>query len=87
LRRTIRARRLQGFGKKRPTTGFKRVLGLIGSKLCSRVDLYGWSSGGGKYFSQREYVLAMHMLPAEHFAFRLLQSGRLPEYNVCIYGD
>ena len=32
--------------------GFKRVLALTYSGLCKRVDLYGFSSGGGKYFDK-----------------------------------
>ena len=66
----------------RPTTGFKRVMAIIASGLCSRVDLYGYSSGGGKYFHQKAKPLKHHSLAAEHYAYRVLMSRD----RVCIYG-
>jgi hypothetical protein len=63
------------------------VLGIIGSRLCTRVDLYGWSSGGPKYFAKTSFPFDFHMLPAEHFTYRVLQGRQGTDYPVCVYGD
>eukprot|EP00958_Prasinococcus_capsulatus_P003401 scaffold307_cov390-Prasinococcus_capsulatus_cf.AAC.18 len=67
----------------RPTTGFKRVMAIVASGLCTRVDLYGFSSGGGKYFHQKAKPLKHHLLAAEHYAFRVLMSND----QMCVYGQ
>ncbi|KAK3247652.1 hypothetical protein CYMTET_42853 [Cymbomonas tetramitiformis] len=69
--------------RRRPTTGFKRVITMIGSGLCSRIDLYGFSSGGGKYFARNSFPRGLHIYPAEHLAYRVL----MEENQVCIYED
>ncbi|KAK3240691.1 hypothetical protein CYMTET_49486 [Cymbomonas tetramitiformis] len=68
---------------RRATTGFKRALGIVASQLCSRIDMYGFSSGGGKYFARSSEPFSYHVLAAEHFAFRVLMA----QQNVCVYGD
>jgi len=66
-----------------PTTGFRRVIALVNSDLCTRVDLYGFSSGGGKYFNKEVEPHFVHVLPGEHLTYRLLmEQGKL-----CVYGD
>lgn len=77
--------RLLGRGsRKHPSGGFSRPLNILASKLCTRVDLYGFSGlGGGKYFSKGAKVRAAHDMPFEHWAYRWLMSkGKL-----CVYGD
>ena len=58
---------------------------IIESGVCSRVDVYGFSGGGGKYFSRREKVKASHLPELEHYTRRLLSASGV-RGNVCIYG-
>mmetsp|Transcript_41847 Transcript_41847/g.133555 ORF Transcript_41847/g.133555 Transcript_41847/m.133555 type:complete len:424 (+) Transcript_41847:50-1321(+) len=66
-----------------PTTGFRRVSAIVGSGFCTRIDLYGFSSGGGKFYSKKSNPYWWHSLPAEHLTYRLLQS----KGKICVYGD
>ena len=69
---------------KHPSGGFARPFNLLASRLCTRVDLYGFSGDmGGKYFAKATKVRDAHSMGFEHWAYRYLQSqGRL-----CVYGD
>jgi hypothetical protein len=71
-------------GKNHPSGGFARPLALLASGLCTRVDLYGFSSkASGKYFERSFKVLDTHMMGFEHWVYRYLQSkGKL-----CVYGE
>jgi hypothetical protein len=71
---------------KHPSGGFARPLNLLASKLCTRIDLYGFSGGmvpGGKYFAPREKVRPAHALDFEHWSYRWLMS----QGKLCVYGD
>ena len=71
--------------RKHPTGGYSRPLNVIASKLCTRVDLYGFGSrnGSGKYFKKSAKVRPAHMMAYEHWTFRYLMSkGKL-----CVYGE
>jgi len=49
------------------------------------VDIYGFSSGGGKYFNRRASVKEAHVIRVEHFALRLLMASGA-KGKVCVYG-
>jgi len=71
-------------GRRHPSGGFARPINLLASKLCTRIDLYGFSGGmGGKYFAKNEKVSQAHAMAYEHWAYRYLMS----EGRLCIYGD
>jgi hypothetical protein len=71
--------------KMHPTGGWARPLNVLASKLCERVDVYGFSGNnrGGKYFAKNLEVRPAHNMPFEHWSLRYLQSkGKL-----CVYGE
>ena len=71
--------------RKHPTGGYSRPLNIIASKLCTRVDLYGFGSrnSSGKYFKKSAKVRPAHMMSFEHWTFRFMMSkGKL-----CVYGE
>jgi hypothetical protein len=70
--------------KNHPSGGFSRPLSLLASGLCTRVDIYGFSSrASGKYFQRSFKVLPTHLMKFEHWVYRFLQSkGRM-----CVYGE
>ncbi|KAK3252517.1 hypothetical protein CYMTET_38187 [Cymbomonas tetramitiformis] len=71
--------------KQHASGGFARPMNLLTSTLCTRIDLYGFSSSekGGKYFAKTEKVRPAHSLALEHWVNRYMMSkGRL-----CVYGD
>jgi len=70
--------------KNHPSGGFARPLSLLASGLCTRVDIYGFSSRpSGKYFQRSFKVLPTHMMKFEHWVYRyLMQIGKM-----CVYGD
>ena len=44
-------------------------------------------TGGPKYFAKTSFPFNFHMLPAEHFTYRVLQARLGTGYPVCVYGD
>ncbi|QDZ19633.1 sialyltransferase [Chloropicon primus] len=71
--------------RKHPTGGYSRPLNIIASRLCTRVDLYGFGSrnSSGKYFKKSAKVRPAHMMAFEHWTFRYMMSkGKL-----CVYGE
>ena len=85
LRERIKWYEMAGAGpKNHPSGGFSRPLSLLASGLCTRVDIYGFSSRpSGKYFEKSFQVLPTHKMDFEHWVHRYLQKkGRL-----CVYGD
>jgi len=71
-------------GSKHPSGGWARPINLLASKLCTRIDLYGFSANmGGKYFKPSERVRPAHVMSFEHWTYRYMMSkGKL-----CVYGD
>ena len=54
--------------------GFSRVraiIELLRTGVCDRLDLYGFSSGGGKYFQQSKIVSKAHPIAGENYVYRL----------------
>jgi len=50
--------------------------------LCTRLDLYGFSSkGGGRYF-KNAVVNTVHLIGLEHYALRVAMEEN---YGVCVY--
>ena len=49
---------LMGFtGRQHPSGGFARPTNMLASKLCTRVDVYGFSGNmGGKYWARADKV-------------------------------
>ena len=71
-------------GRKHPSGGWARPLNVLASKLCTRVDLYGFSGDmGGKYFAKAVKVRPAHEMGFEHWTYRYLQS----QGKLCVYGD
>ncbi len=71
--------------KMHPTGGWARPLNLLASRLCERIDVYGFSGNnrGGKYFARKLEVRPAHNMPFEHWTMRYLMStGKL-----CVYGE
>ena len=72
-----------------PTGGFARVMSMVemvNRGVCSRLDIYGFSEGGGKYFKRKHTVKTDHIIIAEHFSYRLLMASGV-KGKICIYGD
>ena len=72
-----------------PTGGFLRVMAMVEMVrlgVCTRLDIYGFSTGGGKYFKRKHTVKTDHIIIAEHFTYRLLMASGV-KGKVCIYGD
>ena len=69
--------KLMAYGKAKPqhsSSGFdvnRAVLELLRLGVCDRLDVYGFSSGGGKYFIPSMKVSPVHPIRAENFVYRL----------------
>jgi len=73
-----------GAGRKHPSGGWARPINLLASKLCTRIDVYGFSGNmGGKYFARRDKVRPAHLMAFEHWSYRYLMSKK----KLCVYGD
>mmetsp|Transcript_14552 Transcript_14552/g.27970 ORF Transcript_14552/g.27970 Transcript_14552/m.27970 type:complete len:493 (+) Transcript_14552:154-1632(+) len=68
-----------------PTGGWARMVSLVESGFCKRVDIYGFSSGGGKYFKRSQLVKEAHVVNVEHYTRRLMMALQL-HGKVCVYG-
>jgi hypothetical protein len=75
----------KGIRKGQPTGGWARLMALIDSGVCTRVDVYGFSAGGGKYFNTQATVKEAHVIRVEHFALRMLMATGA-KGKVCVYG-
>eukprot|EP00899_Mesostigma_viride_P012975 jgi/Mesvir1/21679/Mv04100-RA.1 len=53
-------------GKKVPTNGFKVTSFLLISGLCRRLDLYGFTAGGSKYFNRGANDSKAHWRKEQH---------------------
>lgn len=74
-----------GTRRRHPSGGFAKALQLLASGLCTRVDMYGFSSKmtSGKYWDKGAKVLKAHFIHLEHWVHRYLMS----QGKVCVYGD
>ena len=73
----------------KPTGGWARLMGLIeqvANGPCTRLDIYGFSSGGGKYFQRRYEVKDAHVINLEHLSHRIIMATGI-KGQVCVYGD
>jgi hypothetical protein len=68
-----------------PTGGLARMISLMESGSCTRVDIYGFSGGGGKYFKKSAVVKEEHVISVEHYIRRLMMATGLVG-KVCVYG-
>ena len=64
----------------------RAIVELLRLGVCDRLDLYGISSGGGKYFIQRMKVSSAHPIRAENFVYRLWMATGV-HGKFCMYGD
>lgn len=72
-----------------PTGGFARTMSMVemvSLGVCSRLDIYGFSTGGGKYFKRKHTVKTDHIIVAEHFTYRLLMVSGV-KGKICLYGE
>jgi len=69
-----------------PTGGLARMISLMESGACTRVDIYGFSGGGGKYFKKSAVVKDEHIISVEHYIRRLMMATGL-RGKVCVYGQ
>ena len=69
-----------------PTGGLARMISLMESGACTRVDIYGFSGGGGKYFKKSAIVKDEHIISVEHYIRRLMMATGL-RGKVCVYGQ
>ena len=66
-----------------PTSGFRLLTALVSSRLCLRVDLYGFSAaGGGRYHAPGKFISRNHVLGLEQWLARLAMQD---EMGVCVY--
>ena len=73
----------------KPTGGWARMMAMVEMAhigACTRLDIYGFSSGGGKYFSRSYQVDGDHSINLEHFAHRLIMHTAA-KGKVCVYGE
>lgn len=73
----------------KPTGGWARMIAMVEMAAlgaCTRVDIYGFSSGGGKYFSRGYSVDSDHSINLEHFCHRLIMHTGM-KGKVCVYGE
>uniref|UniRef100_A0A061SD47 Alpha--sialyltransferase st3gal i-r2 n=1 Tax=Tetraselmis sp. GSL018 TaxID=582737 RepID=A0A061SD47_9CHLO len=73
----------------KPTGGWARLVAMMelaATGACDRLDIYGFSSGGGKYFSRRYSVDSDHSISLEHFCHRLIMHTGI-KGKVCVYGE
>ena len=83
--------KLMAYGKAKhqhSSSGFdvnRAVLELVRLGVCDRLDVYGFSSGGGKYFIPRMKVSAAHPIRAENFVYRLWMATGI-HGKFCLYG-
>ena len=62
--------------------GFKLAGDILASGLCTRVDLYGYSSeGAGKYFNLGKTMSSVHLMGLENFIYRVAQEQEM----MCVY--
>ena len=69
-----------------PTGGLARMISLMESGACTRVDIYGYSGGGGKYFKKNQVVKDEHIISVEHYIRRLMMATGI-RGKVCVYGQ
>lgn len=66
-----------------PTYGFQLLTALIASRLCLRIDVYGFSAlGGGLYYDSSNYLSTEHISGLEHWVYR---QAMAEEMGVCLY--
>ena len=71
-----------------PTGGISRVRSLIQllrSGVCDRLDMYGFSVGGGKYFQPEKVVSHAHPIQSENYFYRLWMATGV-QGKFCVYG-
>ena len=52
----------------------RSMVHLLRLGVCDRLDVYGFSVGGGKYFERNKVVSRAHPIQAENYVFRLLMA-------------
>mmetsp|Transcript_33652 Transcript_33652/g.95190 ORF Transcript_33652/g.95190 Transcript_33652/m.95190 type:complete len:567 (-) Transcript_33652:3018-4718(-) len=69
--------------KQMPTSGFRYLMGLIASRLCLRIDAYGFAAaGGGRYHNPNDFLSTSHVSGLEHWVYRQASAEQM---NVCLY--
>ena len=84
--------KIRAYGRNKlqhPSGGVTRVRAiteLLKLGVCDRLDLYGFSSGGGKYFLKRMKVSRAHPISAENYVYRLWMATGV-HGKFCMYGE
>ena len=79
------------FGVKKlphPTGGLSRLrsmIQLLSMGVCDRLDVYGFSVGGGKYFDPKKIVSHAHPISSENYFYRLYMATGV-HGKFCLYG-
>jgi len=72
--------------RKKPTTGALYAIRLAFSRLCSRLDIYGISSGGGgTYFEPEAITKPKHGSELDSWLLHYLMKNYEIELQTCIY--
>ncbi len=58
---------------------------LLNLGVCTRLDVYGFSTGGGKYFVPEKEVSHAHPISAENYLYRLWMTTGIAG-RFCLYG-
>ena len=66
-------------------TRVRALLYMLRQGMCDRLDLYGFSAGGGKYFEPRSRVSGAHVMGAENYFYRLIMATGV-KGKFCVYG-
>ena len=64
----------------------RAIVELLREGICDRVDLYGFSSAGGKYFMPKKLVSKAHPISAENYVYRLWMATGV-HGKLCMYGN
>ena len=71
-----------------PTGGITRlraIIQMLSTGVCDRLDVYGFSVGGGKYFDRKHVVSHAHPISSENYFLRLMMATGV-HGKLCIYG-
>ncbi|QDZ25735.1 hypothetical protein A3770_18p82530 [Chloropicon primus] len=66
-------------------TRVRAMIQLLRLGVCDRLDIYGFSVGGGKYFDKRKVVSRAHPVQSENYFYRLWMATGI-QGKFCVYG-
>ncbi len=66
-------------------TKLRTVIQMLSMGVCDRLDIYGFSVGGGKYFDKKHLVSHAHPINSENYFYRLWMATGI-HGKLCVYG-